>query len=83
MHVISATPSARVRTSGPPAAPLLAIASGTGVLARQFAKQGSVVTGIDIAPEQVEAASGLAAREGLTARFAVAAAEASGLPAAG
>jgi SAM-dependent methyltransferase len=65
---------------GLPAQRILDLATGTGVLARQFARQGASVTGIDISPDQVAAASGLAAAEGLEARFAVARAEASGLP---
>jgi SAM-dependent methyltransferase len=65
---------------GLPGQRILDLATGTGVLARQFAKQGAMTTGIDIAPEQIEAARGLAARERLEACFAVAAAEQSGLP---
>jgi SAM-dependent methyltransferase len=65
---------------GLPGQRILDLATGTGVLARQFARQGASVTGVDIAPEQIAAASGLAAQEGLTARFAVAAAESTGLP---
>ena len=76
---------ARLRALGVglPGQRILDLATGTGVLARQFARQGGVVTGIDIAPEQIAVATQLAAQEGLGARFAVAPAEASGLPAAG
>jgi SAM-dependent methyltransferase len=65
---------------GLPGQRILDLATGTGVLARQFAKQGSIVTGIDIAPEQIDAAARLAATDGLEARFAVAPAEQTGQP---
>jgi SAM-dependent methyltransferase len=65
---------------GLPGQRILDFATGTGVLARQFAKQGSVVTGIDIAPEQIEAARTLARSDGVDVRFAVAPAEQTGLP---
>jgi SAM-dependent methyltransferase len=70
----------RVLGVGLPGQRILDLATGTGVLARQFARQGAVVTGIDIAPEQIEAATRLAAEERLDARFAAAPAEQSGLP---
>ncbi|HEX2112972.1 MAG TPA: methyltransferase domain-containing protein [Alphaproteobacteria bacterium] len=70
----------RVLGVGLPRQRILDLATGTGVLARQFARQGANVTGIDIAPEQIEAASSLADGERLEARFAVASAEQSGLP---
>jgi SAM-dependent methyltransferase len=61
---------------GLPGQRVLDLATGTGLLARQFARQGSVVAGIDIAAGQIEAARRLAAEEGLAARFEVAPAEA-------
>jgi SAM-dependent methyltransferase len=65
---------------GLPGQRILDLATGTGVLARQFARQGAAVTGIDIASEQIAAASQLAAQDGVSAHFAVAAAETTGLP---
>jgi len=61
---------------GRPGQRILDLATGTGLLARQFARQGAVATGIDIAPGQVAVARRLAADEGLAAHFAVAPAEA-------
>jgi SAM-dependent methyltransferase len=55
---------------------ILDLGTGTGVLARQFARQGADVVGVDIAPGQIAMATRLAAEEGLSARFAVASAEA-------
>lgn len=69
----------RVLGVGLPGQRILDLATGTGALARQFARQGAVVTGIDIAPEQVNAASRLARADGLDVRFAVASAERTGL----
>jgi SAM-dependent methyltransferase len=60
---------------GRPGQRILDLATGTGLLARQFARQGSAVCGIDIAQGQIEAARRLAAEEGLAARFEVAPAE--------
>lgn len=59
---------------------ILDLGTGTGLLARQFSRQGAAVIGIDIAAEQIATASRLAAGEGLTTRFAVASAEATGQP---
>jgi SAM-dependent methyltransferase len=61
---------------GRPGQRVLDLATGTGLLARQFARQGCAATGIDIAPGQIEAARMLATEEGLAARFEVAPAEA-------
>ncbi|MBI3504076.1 MAG: methyltransferase domain-containing protein [Proteobacteria bacterium] len=61
---------------GRPGQRILDLATGTGLLARQFARQGSDVAGIDIAAGQIEAARQLAAEEGLKGRFEVAPAEA-------
>jgi SAM-dependent methyltransferase len=57
---------------------ILDLGTGTGLLARQFARQGADVVGVDIAPEQIAAAARLAREEGLSVRFAVAPAEATG-----
>lgn len=54
---------------------ILDLGTGTGLLARQFARQGARVVGVDIAENQVEAARRLAAEEKLDAVFAVAPAE--------
>jgi len=61
---------------GRPGQRILDLATGTGLLARQFARQGCAVSGIDIAAGQIDAARALAAEEGLDARFEVAPAEA-------
>jgi ubiquinone/menaquinone biosynthesis C-methylase UbiE len=70
----------RMLGAGLPGQRILDLATGTGALARQFAKRGAVVTGIDVAPEQIDAAASLARAEGLNLRFAVAPAERTGLP---
>ncbi|MBX9705287.1 MAG: class I SAM-dependent methyltransferase [Gammaproteobacteria bacterium] len=54
---------------------ILDLGTGTGVLAREFAKQGAVVSGIDISPEQIEQAKLLAAQERLPIDFRVSSAE--------
>jgi len=54
---------------------ILDLGTGTGVLARQFAKQGSVVAGIDISREQIQAAKTLADADGLDVDLRVAPAE--------
>jgi len=61
---------------------ILDLATGTGLLAREFARRGAAVCGIDIAPGQIAAARVLAAGEGLACDFAVARAEAIPFPAA-
>ena len=48
---------------------ILDLGTGTGVLARQFAKQGCEVTGTDISEEQVRMAEALAQMEQLKVRF--------------
>ncbi len=63
---------------GLPGQRILDLGTGTGLLARQFARQGARVTGIDIAEGQVGAARRLAAAEGLDISFAVAPAEDTG-----
>jgi len=59
---------------------ILDLGTGTGLLARQFARQGCQVTGIDIAEGQIEAARQLAREEGLNVSFAVAPAEETAQP---
>lgn len=65
---------------GKPGQHILDLGTGTGVLARAFAKRGAVVTGIDIAANQIAAASALAARDGLHITFQVCAAETTDFP---
>jgi len=67
---------------GRPGQRILDLATGTGLLAREFARRGASVCGIDIAPGQIDAARALAADEGLACDFAVARAEAIPFPAA-
>lgn len=55
------------------------LATGTGLLAREFARRGCIVSGVDIAAGQIDAAGVLARREGLDVAFSVAPAEATGL----
>lgn len=54
---------------------ILDLGTGTGVLARQFARQGARVCGIDVSAEQVDTARRLTAEEGLEIDFSVARAE--------
>jgi SAM-dependent methyltransferase len=65
---------------GRPGQRILDLGTGTGVLARAFAKRGSVVTGADIAANQIAAAQALAAQEGLDIVFRVCPAEAIEFP---
>ena len=65
---------------GLPGQHILDLGTGTGVLARQFARQGVQAAGIDIAAGQIEAARALAEREGVSARFEVAPAEQAPFP---
>jgi SAM-dependent methyltransferase len=55
---------------------LLDLGTGTGLVAREFARRGCAASGTDIAPGQIEAARGLAQTEGLAVDFQVAPAEA-------
>jgi len=55
---------------------VLDLGTGTGLVARALAARGAVASGIDIAPEQIEAARAAARREGLAIDFRVAPAEA-------
>jgi SAM-dependent methyltransferase len=50
---------------------ILDLGTGTGVLARAFAKRGATVTGIDIAENQIEQARRIAEEEGLDVTFEV------------
>lgn len=64
---------------GLPGQRILDLATGVGFLARNFAKRGADVTGIDIAQGQVEGAQKAAQAEGLEIRFFQAPAEDTGL----
>lgn len=61
---------------GLPGQNMLDLGTGTGVLARQFARQGANATGVDISPEQIEMANSLSEQEGLAATFLAHSAEA-------
>jgi SAM-dependent methyltransferase len=61
--------------TGLPDQRILDLGTGTGVIARALARMGSRVTGIDIAPEQIEEAQRLALSENLRIDFRVAPAE--------
>ena len=54
---------------------ILDLGAGTGVLARQFAKDGAIVCGTDISEVQVKMAKELAAQENLKIDFRIAPAE--------
>jgi SAM-dependent methyltransferase len=60
---------------GLPGQRILDLGTGTGVMARAFARRGAVVAGIDIAAGQIEAARQLAESEGSRIDFRVAPAE--------
>jgi SAM-dependent methyltransferase len=60
----------------------LDLATGTGYLARGLAQRGLAVTGIDIAPEMIEAAKALDAAQGLAVDYVLGKAEETGLPSA-
>jgi SAM-dependent methyltransferase len=61
---------------GLPGQRILDLATGTGVLAREFARRGTIVAGIDIAEGQLAMARELAAADGLAIDFRLAPAEA-------
>lgn len=54
---------------------ILDLGTGTGVLAREFAKNGAIVSGIDISEGQITAAQKLAEKENLNINFKVSGAE--------
>lgn len=61
---------------------ILDLGTGTGVLAREFARVTCRAAGVDISAEQIEAARMLAREERTTVEFRVAPAEDTGFPAA-
>lgn len=61
---------------------VLDLATGTGTLARGFAKRGGIVTGLDIAPEMMAQAKALDAQAGVSVDYVQAKAEATGQEAA-
>ncbi len=63
---------------GLPGQRILDLGTGTGVLARQFATQGGVVTGVDVAIGQIAVGLRLAAESDLAVEFRVATAEETG-----
>ena len=67
---------------GQPGQRILDLATGVGFLALNFARRGSIVTGVDISAEQIEIASQVARSNNLSIDFRVCPAEASGLPTA-
>lgn len=50
---------------------ILDLGTGTGVMARQFARQGAIVNGIDVSGDQIAMAKSLASDEGLSVEFSV------------
>lgn len=60
---------------GVPDQRILDLGTGTGVLARGFAKKGARVTGVDISSEQIAAATALSVRNDLNIEFYVSSAE--------
>ena len=54
---------------GLPGQRILDLGTGTGVLAREFARRGGQVTGVDISKPQLEAAEELAKQEGVQVEF--------------
>lgn len=65
---------------GQPGQRILDLGTGVGFLARNFARRGVDVVGIDISEEQIAEARHRAAAEGLPVEFRVAPAEETGLP---
>lgn len=61
---------------------VLDLGTGTGTFARQFARQGCEVTGLDPSPAMLQAAQDLAEQQSLTVRWREAHAEDSGLDSA-
>ena len=60
----------------------LDLATGTGYLARGLVQRGLTVTGLDIAPDMMDAAKTLDAAQGLAIEYVVGKAEETGLPSA-
>jgi SAM-dependent methyltransferase len=67
---------------GVPGQRILDLGTGTGLLAREFAKNGAIVSGTDIAAGQIEEATRLAKDAGLTCDFHVASSETQPFPSA-
>ncbi|MBI2571728.1 MAG: class I SAM-dependent methyltransferase [Candidatus Schekmanbacteria bacterium] len=65
---------------GVPGQRVLDLGTGTGLLARELARRGCRVTGVDIAGPQIEEARRRAREEGVTLDFRVAPAESTELP---
>jgi len=61
---------------GTPGQRILDLGTGTGIVARELARRGAIVSGVDIAAGQIAAAQSAAAAEGVAVDFVVAAAEA-------
>jgi len=61
---------------GRPGQLVLDLGTGTGLVARQFARQGALASGIDVSADQIAMAQAAAARESLSVEFRVAPAEA-------
>jgi SAM-dependent methyltransferase len=59
---------------------ILDLGTGTGLLAREFAKNGCIASGTDVAPGQIEEAARLASAEQLSCDFYVASSEAQPFP---
>lgn len=67
---------------GVPGQRILDVGTGVGFLALNFARRGSVVTGVDVSEGQIRQARETAAGNGLSIGFRVAPAEDTGLPSA-
>jgi SAM-dependent methyltransferase len=65
---------------GLPGQRILDLGTGTGPVARALARQGAVVSGVDIAPEQIKQARRLSSEAGLQIKFEVSPAEAPPFP---
>jgi len=60
---------------GIPGQRILDLGTGTGVLARAFARRGALVTGVDVAEQQIREAARLTAEEGLKIEYRISKAE--------
>ena len=67
--IAAGTDDFAARLAIPPGSCVLDVATGTGNLAIPLARQGAVVTGVDIAPNLLVQARERAATEGLTITF--------------